>query len=58
MHSMEPPLTFELAGMILGLAIYNAINLDINFPIVLYKKLLDEKLTLQVCPFYYMTSGF
>ena len=48
MTSMEAPLNFELAGMILGLSIYNAVNLDVKFPVIVYKKLLDEPLTLKV----------
>jgi len=48
MTSIEAPLNFELAGMLLGLSIYNAVNLDVKFPIVVYKKLLDEPLTLKV----------
>ena len=32
----------------LGLAIYNAINLDLKFPQVVYKKLLDEEVTFEV----------
>jgi len=47
MTSIEAPLNFELAGMLLGLSIYNAVNLDVKFPIVVYKKLLDEPLTLK-----------
>jgi len=47
MTSIEAPLNFELAGMILGLSIYNAVNLDVKFPIVVYKKLLDEPLVLK-----------
>lgn len=34
--------------MLLGLSIYNSINLDLRFPPLIYKKLLDEKLTLDV----------
>jgi len=47
MNSIEAPLNFELAGMILGLAIYNSVNLDVKFPVVIYKKLLDEPLILK-----------
>lgn len=31
---------FFLVGMICGLAIYNGVNLDLAFPLVVYKKLL------------------
>eukprot|EP01133_Synstelium_polycarpum_P011476 gene11476-13379_t len=33
-------LEFELIGIILGLALYNTIILDVHFPLVVYKKLL------------------
>ncbi|EKE38463.1 ubiquitin-protein ligase, putative [Entamoeba nuttalli P19] len=36
---------FKLIGIVLGLAIYNNIILDISFPSILYKKLLDIPLT-------------
>ena len=31
---------FELLGILLGLAIYNGIILDVHFPLLVYKKLL------------------
>ena len=34
---------FELIGIILGLAIYNRVILDVHFPNVIYKKLMDIK---------------
>ncbi len=37
----ECGLNFELIGMILGLSIYNNVNLDIQFPNVVYKKLIN-----------------
>jgi hypothetical protein len=39
-HSFEPKIKFELIGVILGLAFFNNVILDIKFPIVIYKKLL------------------
>ena len=48
MHSFECNLNFELLGMILGLSIYNSINLDVHFPLIVYKKLLDEVILLEV----------
>lgn len=39
-ESLEAPVQFELVGALLGLAIYNAVILDIHFPRVLYRKLL------------------
>lgn len=40
--SYEPPIRFEFVGMLLGLSIYNSVHLQIPFPNVLYKKLLDR----------------
>jgi ubiquitin-protein ligase E3 A len=37
--SYEAPVNFELVGSLLGLAIYNSVILDVQFPLVLYKKL-------------------
>ena len=36
----------RLVGKLIGLAIYNAINLDVQFPLALYKKLLESPPTL------------
>merc|ERR1712157_294428 len=44
-NTFENGQEFELVGMILGLAIYNNIILDIRFPDIYFKKLLDMKLT-------------
>lgn len=38
-HSLEANLQFELVGILLGLAIYNAVILDVHFPLVVYRKL-------------------
>ncbi|KAL7721723.1 HECT-type E3 ubiquitin transferase [Entamoeba marina] len=38
---------FQLIGIVLGLAIYNNIILDISFPIILFKKLLNIPLTYE-----------
>eukprot|EP00927_Polykrikos_kofoidii_P061396 TRINITY_DN56231_c0_g1_i1.p1 TRINITY_DN56231_c0_g1~~TRINITY_DN56231_c0_g1_i1.p1 ORF type:complete len:782 (-),score=165.34 TRINITY_DN56231_c0_g1_i1:203-2548(-) len=47
-NSFETNLQFELFGIVVGLAIYNQVILDVRFPMAVYKKLLsvDEKLTL------------
>lgn len=37
---------FELLGKVLGLAVYNAVILDLHFPSIIYKKLLGAKGTL------------
>lgn len=36
----EPNVNFELIGIMMGLAIYNNIILDVPLPMVCYKKLL------------------
>lgn len=41
-------LYFELVGNVLGLAIYNAINLDLHLPNIIYKKLLNEPYSIEV----------
>jgi ubiquitin-protein ligase E3 A len=38
--SLEPEREFELVGILIGLAIYNGVILDMQLPLVLYKKLL------------------
>jgi len=45
-RSTEPPVSFQLVGMLLGLAIYNGHILDIHLPPVAYKKLLGVEPTL------------
>lgn len=37
--SLESEREFELVGIVLGLAIYNGVILDVRFPSVIYKKL-------------------
>lgn len=39
--------SFHLVGIILGLAIYNSILLDVRFPIACYKKILGYKVDLE-----------
>jgi hypothetical protein len=46
-HAFAMPVNYELCGILLGLAIYNSVNLDLHFPSVLYKKLLDEPVSLE-----------
>ncbi|GAQ89192.1 Putative ubiquitin-protein ligase [Klebsormidium nitens] len=45
--SMESESEFHLVGIILGLAIYNSVILDVHLPLVVYKKLLGGKPTLE-----------
>lgn len=47
-HSFEPNIKFELIGSILGLAIYNSVILDIHFPLIIYKKLLNQPIKFEV----------
>lgn len=42
--SLEPSENFQLCGIILGLAIYNNVILDVHFPIAVYKLLLGLEL--------------
>lgn len=41
--SFESDAQFTLIGIMLGLAIYNTVILDVHFPMVLYRKLLGRK---------------
>ena len=45
-HSLESALEFELIGILLGVAIYNSIILDVRFPLTVYKKVKDMTHTL------------
>ena len=45
-QGLEPE--FELVGIVIGLAVYNQCILDVHFPLVVYKKLLGQTLTLAV----------
>eukprot|EP00850_Spirogloea_muscicola_P003742 SM000015S01242 [mRNA] locus=s15:773139:784742:- [translate_table: standard] len=45
--SMESELEYNLVGIIMGLAIYNGIILDVHFPQVVYKKLVGHEPTLE-----------
>ncbi|KAJ1525999.1 hypothetical protein ONE63_009178 [Megalurothrips usitatus] len=41
--SFESDAQFSLIGVVLGLAIYNNVILDVHFPMVVYKKLMGKK---------------
>lgn len=41
--SFESDAQFTLIGVVLGLAIYNNVILDVRFPMVVYRKLLGRK---------------
>lgn len=45
--SYEAPIQFNLTGILLGLALYNQVLLDIRFPLVVFKKLMDEPVGLE-----------
>eukprot|EP00042_Codosiga_hollandica_P029557 m.164288 g.164288 ORF g.164288 m.164288 type:complete len:707 (-) comp53102_c0_seq3:182-2302(-) len=46
-HSMESPEEYKLLGIVLGLAIYNGVILDLHFPSFVYRKLLGEVVGLE-----------
>ena len=46
--SIELETEYKLVGSVLGLAIYNGVILDLHFPPVVYKKLLNGKPDFQV----------
>ncbi len=46
--SIELETEYRLVGSVLGLAIYNGVILDLHFPPVVYKKLLNGKPNFQV----------
>lgn len=46
-NSFEIIIKFELIGIIFGLAFFNNVILDVKFPLVVYKKLLNIKPTLE-----------
>eukprot|EP00761_Pharyngomonas_kirbyi_P013978 gb/GECH01014008.1/.p1 GENE.gb/GECH01014008.1/~~gb/GECH01014008.1/.p1 ORF type:complete len:721 (+),score=180.72 gb/GECH01014008.1/:1-2163(+) len=46
-NSFETEGEFKLIGIIIGLAIYNQVILDVHFPLVVYKKLLRQKTSLK-----------
>ncbi|XP_052120401.1 ubiquitin-protein ligase E3A isoform X2 [Frankliniella occidentalis] len=43
--SFESDAQFSLIGVVLGLAIYNNVILDVHFPMVVYKKLMGKRAT-------------
>ncbi|CAH0522596.1 unnamed protein product [Peronospora belbahrii] len=45
--SLEATMEFELIGTLLGLAIYNAVILDVSFPHIVYKKIMGCTLGLE-----------
>ena len=46
-HTFEIGLEFELIGLLIGIAIFNSIILDMPFPMVVYKRLKGGKPTLE-----------
>lgn len=47
MNSFETQLNFELIGTLIALAIYNSVLLEIHLPRVLYRKLMDEPVSME-----------
>jgi hypothetical protein len=46
-HARHKRPLFELTGLMIGLAMYNGVILDVQFPQAIYSKLLGEKVTLR-----------
>ncbi|KAI9144347.1 hypothetical protein BKA69DRAFT_1057056 [Paraphysoderma sedebokerense] len=46
-NSLESEKQYEFVGVVMGLAVYNGIILDLTFPKLMFKKLLDESVTLE-----------
>lgn len=46
-NTIETSQNFELVGMLLGMAMYNSVILDIHFPMALYKKLVDVSVGIE-----------
>lgn len=46
-QTFESNMKFELVGILLGLAIYNGVILDLNLPLAAYKKLLGLQPSLE-----------
>ena len=44
--TLESPYNFELVGCLCGMAAYNSVLLDVHFPLVVYKKLRGEPVSL------------
>jgi hypothetical protein len=42
--SHEPNVNFELVGVLVGLAIFNNVLIDMPFPLACFKKLLNQKI--------------
>jgi hypothetical protein len=46
-QSFESSQHFKVVGIVLGLAMYNGVNLGVHFPKLLWKTLLDEDVDLE-----------
>ena len=45
--TLEPPVQFELVGILLGLAIFNSVILDVQFPKVIFHRLMGAAVELK-----------
>ena len=45
-NALEQPQEYMLLGIIIGLAIYNGVLLDVHFPAVVYKKMCSQRVTI------------
>ena len=46
-NTFEPNMKFELIGVLMGIAIFNRVILDLHFPMIAYGKILGLKPTLK-----------
>lgn len=56
-NSFETEGQFVLIGLVLGLAIYNNVILDVHFPMVVYRKLFGKKGTFEDLKDSHSVSG-
>ena len=46
-NTFEPNMKFELIGVLMGIAIFNRVILDLHFPMIAYGKILGRKPTIE-----------
>ena len=56
-NTFEPSIKFELIGVLMGIAIFNRVILDLHFPMIAYGKILGRKPTLESLA-EYMPVGY
>lgn len=45
---------YGLVGLLVGLAVYSGVILDVPLPLVVFKKVLGEQLSLKACTFEFV----